>query len=117
MITRKDVEDQYFNLYGKSGLPSTWIFNAFGPLAVRFFVDKNGNGKLDPSSEKLEGAMFHTTAENEAEIAKGEKLNMGNSHGCIHMQPAERDALIGMGAFKAGVPLVIHSYAEHYGAP
>jgi len=114
-ITRSDIERQYLDLYGKIALPKTWVFNAFGPLAVRFFIDKNANGKLDPDSESLSGAMFHTTAENEAEVATGKPLAMGNSHGCIHMQPADRDSLIGMGGLKAGVSLVIHQYWERYG--
>lgn len=112
-ITRAEIQSYHKALYGISRVPKTWVFNAFGPIAVRFFRDDNNNRKLD-GKERKEGAMFHTTAENEAEVARKVALNMKNSHGCIHLKPTDRDALIGMGALRAGMTLVIHGYHEKF---
>lgn len=116
-ISRWAIEGEHQNLYGSRLVPRTWVFNPFGPLAVRFFEDLDGDGKLDAKSERLDGAMFHTTAENEAEIAQGASLKMTNSHGCIHMQPHDRDTMISMRALRRGTKLIIHGYDEHYGRP
>jgi hypothetical protein len=32
-LSRNDVETRYFLLYGLRGLPPTWLFNDFGPIA------------------------------------------------------------------------------------
>jgi hypothetical protein len=115
-ITADDIETYHRVLYGVAMVPRKWIFNAFGPIAVRFFKDTNNNRRLDIATESLQGAMFHTTAENEAEAAQSIPLRMTNSHGCIHMKPNDRDSLIGLGGLKAGLTLVIHPYTTKYGA-
>jgi hypothetical protein len=112
-IARKEIQDYYWSLYGVRKVPKTWVFNAFGPVAVRFFKDQNKNRRLD-GKERIEGAMLHTTAENEAEVSRKIALNMTNSHGCIHMKPPDRDALLGMGGLKAKLTLIIHHYHERF---
>jgi hypothetical protein len=116
-MTRNEILDAHAEVTQKptSQLPGQWMVNDFGPLAVRFYEDKNRNGRLDPPFEKLSGAMFHTTPQNEAETRAGVAPKMENSHGCIHLNPRDRDTLVGMKAFKAGVKLIIHTYAERYG--
>jgi hypothetical protein len=98
-ITRQDIVDLHKDLYGTGTVPSTWIFNDFGPLAIRWFKDLNGNRKLD-GRERLSGQMFHTTPENEAQQALGKPVLLGPSHGCIHLKPADRNKLFQQGAFK-----------------
>jgi hypothetical protein len=39
----------------------------------------------------------------------------GNSHGCLHLVPDDRDNLIGMDILKTGRTLIIHRYDERYG--
>jgi len=96
-------------------LPKTWIYNAFGPIAIRYFKDLNGNKKLDAAKgESLEGSMFHTTAENEAEVKQGESIRMTNSHGCIHLKPRDRNKLTLLKAFKTGMDLTIYSYDKKF---
>lgn len=112
-IDRKHITDTYFNLYGIKGIPKTWVFNAFGPLAVRYFKDTNNNKKRD-ANEKLEGSMFHTTAENEAEFKLGKSITMTNSHGCIHLNPADRSQLVNLKAFRGGMDLVIYPYDKKF---
>lgn len=113
-ISREDVANMHFNLYGVQTIAKTWVYNAFGPIAVRFFKDLNGNGRLDPKTEQRSGAMFHTTSENEAQTALKQTVTMNNSHGCIHLKPSERDHLISIKALAAGVKLVIYPYEKKY---
>ena len=112
-ITRKDIIVKHYQLYGVDRLPKTWVFNEFGPIAIRYFIDLNKNKKLD-KNEKLEGSMFHTTAENEAETTRGMKISLVPSHGCIHLIPADRGKLISIDAFKEGMDLIIHPYDKKY---
>ncbi|MCG5051847.1 MAG: hypothetical protein KA712_02710 [Myxococcales bacterium] len=113
---RDKVETMYDALYGIKKLPTTWVFNAFGPIAFRFFQDTNRNGRLDGAEQKS-GAMFHTTAENEAETAQGKVPEMTNSHGCIHLRPRDRDHLMSIGGLKKGVVFVVHPYEAKYVGP
>jgi len=110
-FTRADVINRYDSLYFKAEVPKTWVFNDFGPVAVRFFKDLNGNKILD-SKESLSGQMIHTTPDNEAAVANGDIVRLAQSHGCIHIKPQDRDILRGMGLFKNGTAFIVHSYKE-----
>jgi hypothetical protein len=70
-------------MYGYSKIPDTWIFNDFGPIAIRWFKDLNGNKILD-GKEVLSGQMFHTTPADEADTKRGFSIHLVHSHGCIH---------------------------------
>lgn len=117
MATPAFIRQQYRALYGTSGvhdpdgdgIPDQWVFNDFGPWAVRYFVDKNHNRKLD-KDEALSGEMFHTTPDDEANAARGLPVNLAPSHGCIHLDPSERELLHKAGAFDKGNTVVVHSY-------
>lgn len=110
-ISRTEVIRMYFKLYGQMRVPPKWVFNDFGPVAIRWYKDLNGNKKLD-ASEKLSGQMFHTTPANEAEHAQGKPVKLVSSHGCIHLKPGDRDKLMAIGAFRQGTVFVVHSYHE-----
>jgi hypothetical protein len=58
--------------------------------------------------------MFHTTTENEAEYKLGRSITMSNSHGCIHLNPADRSQLTSLKAFIEGMDLVIYPYDKKY---
>jgi hypothetical protein len=113
------IRNTYFAWYGHStkydpdgdGVPDVWVFNDFGPWAVRYFKDKNRNKKLD-AGESLSGEMVHTTPQNEGQLVKGESVKLGPSHGCIHVSPFDRDRFHTLGAFDRGVDLIIHPYTE-----
>src|SRR6185437_977064 len=86
-ITRAQIETFHHELYGTSLVPSTWIFNAFGKVAIRYFLDRNHDGKLD-AGEHLSGEMFHSTVNNERdEVVDPKHMPMSHSHGCIHLKP------------------------------
>ncbi len=82
------IKDVYYKL--PSG---KWVFNDFGPIAIRYFKDLNSNKILD-DGEILEGRMIHTTAEDEALHFRGKKISLTESHGCIHIKPAARSYFI-----------------------
>ncbi|MFH1464688.1 MAG: hypothetical protein ABIO70_09910 [Pseudomonadota bacterium] len=112
-IQRADVIAYHQRLYDQAIVPKTWVFNDFGPLAVRYFRDLNGDGKLD-GNERLEGEMIHTTPQDEADTAQGRDVTLDESHGCIHIKPTDRDTLGGLGAFASGVAFKIHAYSESW---
>ena len=114
----KQLYSYYFGPSGKydsdhDGVPDAWVFNDFGPWAVRYFRDKNKNKKLNlDKGESLSGEMLHTTPDNEGQVARGEPVTLGPSHGCIHLNPIERDQLYKAGAFEKGTEFVVHPYKE-----
>lgn len=112
-ISRDIILGWHKNLYGKEIVPTSWIFNDFGPIAIRWFKDLNGNKLLD-AGEVLSGQMFHTTPVNEMQHATNKPVLLSPSHGCIHLKPAERDMLIAMGAFKPKSIFVICAYHERF---
>lgn len=113
-ITRNQIIKWNEELYNiPKTVPKKWVFNDFGPLAIRYFIDKNNNKTLDKSiGEKLSGEMIHTTPINEAQYTKGNPVTLGESHGCIHIRPQDRVILQGMNAFESGTPFIVHHYDE-----
>jgi len=120
-ITFEEIRDRFSDIYGvgsrydwdRDGFPDTWVFNDFGPLAVRYFRDRNHNRRLDKDQgERLMGEMIHTTPENEGEEEQGRSARLYSSHGCIHVAPSSRDAFAAAGAFGRGTTLLVHSYDE-----
>jgi hypothetical protein len=113
------IRQEYYRMYGESHLydsdydsvPSIWVFNDFGPTAIRYFVDRNQNRRLD-EGESLSGEMFHTTPDDEANVALHQTVRLQPSHGCIHVNPIGRDKLFAAGAFKKGTPFIVHPYSE-----
>lgn len=112
-IKRDEIRELHLILYQEKSVPSTWIFNDFGPIAIRWFKDLNGNKILD-GKETLSGQMFHTTPENEAQHAQGKPVKMTPSHGCIHLKPVDRDLIFSMGGFKPKTPFIVHKYHERF---
>lgn len=112
-LTRDKIIKKNMDLYGKNEVPSEWIFNDFGPIAIRYFKDSNNN-KIFDGNEKLMGEMIHTTPVNEAEQFQGYTVDLVESHGCVHIKPSDRDKLKVLGAFKKGTSFIVHKYTEVY---
>ncbi|HEY4187652.1 MAG TPA: hypothetical protein VGP07_21420 [Polyangia bacterium] len=124
-ITLGDVRDRFVALYGDGegpdarwrydrdgdGIPDQWIFNDFGPYALRYFVDRNRNRRFD-AGERMMGEMIHTTPEDEARALRGVSFSLQHSHGCIHVRPADRERMVRAGAFRRGTLLVVHGVRE-----
>ncbi|NUO52172.1 MAG: hypothetical protein HOV80_25240 [Polyangiaceae bacterium] len=75
-----------------------WTINDFGPTAWQ----------LVPSANYV-----HTTPAAEAEAARGVPAVLVHSHGCIHLDPRERDEMVNRGFLRTGVPFVVHEWSEH----
>lgn len=115
-ITRDQIQREHYRLYGDLRVPASWLFNDFGPVAIRYFEDKNNNRKMD-GSEKLSGQMIHTTPDNEAATARQQPFQLSESHGCVHIRPEDRTRLMGAGVFKVGTPFIVHSYSASFPNP
>jgi hypothetical protein len=115
LLDVNDVLSLNRDLRGSRDFPETWLFNDFGPIAVRYYRDSNRNRKRD-ANESLSGEMIHTTDVNESESYRSQgdssKVFLFDSHGCIHIKPADRDAFIRAGALRKGMALIIHSYDD-----
>lgn len=105
-----DGDGRLFDRDG-DGVPEVWVFNDFGPWAVRYHADPNRNRRLDPG-ERLLGEMVHTTPADEANHARGLPVKLDTSHGCIHVKPADRDRLLALGAFEPGTLIAVHAPSE-----
>jgi hypothetical protein len=124
-LTAAKLRVLYKNLYGKTGIhdsnldgfPDKWVFNDFGPWAIRYYLDRNRNRRLD-AGERLMGEMIHTTPINEAETAIEAKtgetdlVKLEYSHGCIHIKPIDRVSFLKFGAFQTGNLMIVHGPAE-----
>jgi len=124
-VSLDDIRERFFALYKDGegpdarqrfdrdgdGIPDQWIFNDFGPYALRYFVDRNRNRVLD-AGEALMGEMIHTTAEDEARVARNQPFALQHSHGCIHIRPTDRDRMVRAGAFRRGTLLIVHKVRE-----
>ena len=107
----KDSDDRWRYDRDGDGIPDQWIFNDFGPYALRYFVDRNRNRTLD-AGESLMGEMIHTTVEDEAHSLRGMSVALQHSHGCIHIRPADREGMVRAGAFRRGTLLIVHKSGE-----
>lgn len=56
--------------------------------------------------------FIHTTPDDESATAKAKAVFLTNSHGCVHLVPAERDRMMKAGYLKEGVPFEVRPYTE-----
>ena len=117
LVDTQEIKGYYRVLYGREDFPAAWVFSDFGPAAVRYYKDVNKNRHLD-GKEWLRGEMIHTTAQNEAESQQWDadktRVQLFESHGCIHIRPAAMRVFREAGAFERGMTLVIHQYREPF---
>lgn len=114
-VTKDEILQEHERLYGKYEIPNKWVFNDFGHMTCYYFKDVNGNKKLD-GKEHREGDMIHPTPGNEAQAARGTpnvEIELGGSHGCIHVKPADIDEMIEKSYMKPGNPIFVHPFAEN----
>jgi hypothetical protein len=78
-----------------------WDLNDFG----RWGWNMTKNGAITPF-------YIHTTPIDEMLTAEGKPVALGNSHGCVHILPAERDKMISLGYLKRGVEFEVRRYSE-----
>ena len=97
--------------------PKTWVLNDFGRVAIKYFVDHNGNRKLD-GKEYLLSDFIHTTPNEELETLISKKITplgpmkLSESHGCIHMIPEVLQDWIARKVLVVGATIEVHPYSE-----
>ncbi|XXY52619.1 DUF4157 domain-containing protein [Sorangium sp. So ce269] len=116
-FTRDEILKRHQALYGTQVIPSTWIFNDFGPKAFRYYRDVNKNRQYDERVDQLMPDMLHTTPDDEAQVKRGQPVTLTDSHGCVHLKPGDRDDMIGRGILAPGTPFIVHPYTEKYQCP
>jgi hypothetical protein len=95
------VRDIFIDASTGSLWSAAWERNDFGRWGWN--LRKNGS----PTAY-----FIHTTPENEHASALGRAVMLANSHGCVHLDPKERDSLMAAGALKAGVAIEVRPYTE-----
>jgi hypothetical protein len=80
---------------------TTWDKNDFG----RWGWNLLQNGHMTPY-------YVHTTPQDEHATDQHKAVLLANSHGCIHIPPAERDRLEKAGYLKEGTPFEVRPYSE-----
>jgi hypothetical protein len=85
--------------------------------------DQDGDGIKDwnkndfgDSAWRLQGSpgfLLHTTPETEEAAEVGDDVELTISHGCIHVDPHERDEMIARGYLQAGVRFNCKKYTDH----
>lgn len=116
-IPRKKILEEHEKLYGAREIPPTWIFNAFGKTTFLYYEDVNDNGRFDKGIDRVVKDMIHTTPESEAEQARGKDESTGESHGCVHIRPSDREKMKTDGMLNPGTPFFVHRYTEQYKRP
>lgn len=100
--TRSEWVNDTSDLYDDKGaLKTTWRQNDFGEWAW--------NLKREGSRSAY---YVHTTPDDEESFAAGKRAVLANSHGCVHVQPADRNEMMAKGYLRAGVKVIIKPYGE-----
>jgi hypothetical protein len=55
---------------------------------------------------------IHTTPDDEAATDEGKAVLLGNSHGCVHLKPNDRDTMMKKGYLKEGVEFEVRRYTD-----
>lgn len=122
----KKVIQRYYDRMASSygaAQPTSWVFNDFGHISVKYFRDNNNDGIYQKNKDELMSDFIHTTPPDEAATALGNRqrspvnINLAYSHGCIHVKPNDIDRLISMGYVRKGIIIEIHPYAAVVNAP
>lgn len=84
------------------------------PGTLRPFYDLNDFGEWSWNLTQNAGRTqyyLHTTPADEHATTAGKPVTLTNSHGCVHIKPADRNDWKAKGYFKAGNPF----FVAHYG--
>jgi len=96
----------------KETLPRSWRLNDFGPIAVLMYQDNDHDRKFNAKKDKIRQEMFHTTPINHFQEEFGKEVVLDDSHGCIHIKPADMKKMLDSGYFSKNNTVIVHSYDE-----
>lgn len=80
---------------------NVWLKNDFGVWSWRLH---------DLGSKHRNAYFIHTTPDNEAADAAGRAFFLGQSHGCIHVRPKDRNEMMERGYLKPGTRVDVKRY-------
>jgi hypothetical protein len=107
--TSRKIRDYHRTLYGEPTIPDEWVFNDFGHISCFYYRDDNANGRQD-KGERRRPDFIHPTPEGEALERRSKPVELGESHGCIHVRPRDLDQMIERGYLAPGNVLHVHLY-------
>lgn len=82
-----------------------------GALPAEYTKNDFGNWAFDLTQGGHRSAYYiHTTPEDEATTASGGDPDLANSHGCVHIKPADRADMMAHGYLQGGVKLTVKKY-------
>ncbi len=87
------------DFYKGGTLMKTWTKNDFGEKGYKV--------------QGSPGLYVHTSPQDEEAVLRGETPTLDHSHGCLHVNPAERQRLEKEGFLQGGVSLTIKKYDVH----
>jgi L,D-transpeptidase-like protein len=93
------AHDMFCDDSGK--LKDTWDRNDFGKWSWN--LTRGG---------RRTAYYLHTTPDDEENTAKGLPVQLLNSHGCVHVRPADRDKMEYKKYLKKGTVVIVHKYGE-----
>ena len=99
--TTEAVRNSFIDPMTKTLRFTEWKFNDFGRWGWN--LRTKGGGTV---------YYIHTTSEDEAATDAHKAFFLMNSHGCIHLRPADRDEMMSRGYLKQGVEFEVKSYGE-----
>lgn len=96
------IDDAMFN----------WLPEVPNQAGVRWY-DRNDFGAMAYRLQGSPGFYVHTTPETEEQVRLGKDVELAHSHGCVHVNPKERDEMIAHGYLQPGVRFVCKKYDQH----
>jgi hypothetical protein len=94
------ARNAFFDLRSHHLIP-VWLKNDFGKWSWN--LRRRG---------KRTAFYVHTTPADEKAAMKSTKLHLDQSHGCLHIQPGDRDKMVAKGYLRAGIGVQIVRYGR-----
>jgi hypothetical protein len=93
-----------------------WFIDPATNALLQTTWERNDFGRWGWNLRRQDGSgtafFIHTTPRNEHDSDAGRAVKLANSHGCIHLLPKERDAMVAAGYLASGVEFEVRSYTE-----
>ncbi len=87
------------------------VFYEGGTLLPAWNKNDFGNWAFNMTRSGARSAYYvHTTPDDEALTAGGGTPNLDQSHGCVHIRPADRAEMMALGYLQAGVKMTVKKY-------
>jgi hypothetical protein len=91
-----------------------WLDPVVGAMDVTYRQNDFGQWawNLNQPAGRWTSYFVHTTPNDEAATAAGRPFLLSNSHGCVHIRPADRDVMMRNGWLEAGIPFFVVPYGK-----